>query len=227
MLAEQKYRRLSLPRSAPVAAAKLFARPAVSDHQGRRSYPVSLSVPAPGYLPRWQLSSLLSLLPALRTRALLLELVKLSGSISRWAPAAVFPDVHTLMAPCTPATSPPVHAVTAPLPLLLLLLRFLLCRPPHRCSTPPAASLLPHPLAPPLPLPVRLPAPPAAPQSLPAQSGIPAPSPENHSAPQTLSSRPPAISPDPLSGTSALPLPRCTDPAQIAPRSAPAGSDNP
>src|ERR1700722_8949131 len=119
------------------------------------------------------------------------------GPASHWESAVSSPAVHTPPEPCTRAASP-INKIEAPLrqpPLAR----------PQRYSTPPDACPLACLLAPAPPPRAHPHAPPAAPRSLPTRSGILESLLENHSALKTRCSRPAAISPGLLSGTSALP----------------------
>src|SRR5882757_8422476 len=193
--------------------------PAASDRPVQRNYravPLApLSALPPRLRPAWPRSHP----PALRTPALHTlpypAPATPSDPPSRSASAASPPTAHTPPAPCTPAASPSNALATPP-------------RSPihrQRRSTPPIASPL-----------VRLPAPlpspaallhdsPGPPLSLPTRSGILGSSPENHSAPKTRCSRPPATAPNPPSCTPAHRLFSHTGPAQIALPSTPAGSN--
>src|SRR5262249_7717365 len=123
----------------------------------------------------------------------------LCGPTSRWASTATAPGARTPPVPCTLATVPTGAAAILPLRH---------CRGCCSCSTPPAACLPLLLRAPSRPLRALPRAPPAALRSLPTQCDSHAPSPENHSAPQTLSSHPPHAAPSLPSGTSARqPLP--------------------
>src|ERR1700722_12028014 len=136
---------------------------------------------------------------------------------SRWESTADSPAAHTLPVPCTPAKPPINEIATLPRRVPLVLHR------PY--SKPPAACPRSCPRAP-LPPPREHPlAPPAAPRSPPTRSEIHGSLPENRSAPKTLCCRPPAISPSPPSGTSALPARNRTGPSKISPPSTPASSN--
>src|SRR5207247_3132490 len=109
---------------------------------------------------------------------------------SRSASTADDPNTRTPPAPCSQEQPPTGAHAPPPLPHSLLPPRP--CLKP--CSTPPAASRPPHPPAPAPPPRALQGVPPAGLRSLPTRSGILGSSLGSHSAPQTRSSRPQAIS---------------------------------
>src|SRR5579871_264783 len=217
----------AIPHETLPGFERLPESPAGSVRQARRNYRGGPPSPVSILRPRPRPALFPSRPPALHTRAPHSCPVPAPaapcGPASRSASTADDPNTRTPPAPCTQEQPPKGAHATAPLPHSLLQPRR--CLQP--CSTPPAASRPPHPPAP-TPLPRALQdVPPAGLRSLPIRSGIPGSSPGSHSAPQTRSSRPQAISPGPRSDTSALPIPSRRDLPQTAPPSAPAGSGTP
>src|SRR5215216_1809212 len=210
-----------LPHPELFAAARSFASPAANALPDRRSYRAGPRGPVSATPSRYSPALSRFPPPALHSRAprkLLRQApAMLCGPTCHSVSVVTAPDAHTRPAPCTPATALTGAALTLP-PL------FLRCRcrcSPHSCSRPPAACLPRSLRAPSLP-PRALPrVGPAAPRSLPTRSGSPAPSPDDRSAPQTLSSHLPATGPGLPCGTFVTRAPSQTDRSQTAPPSAP------
>src|SRR6202044_2766203 len=217
------------PPANPVASfAQSPSRPAANAHPTQKSCRAVPPAPPSALPPRSPPTPSPSRPPALHTHAPHTHPPPApatpSDPTSR-SPSAETPlPVHTPPAPCTPATSPP--STRAALPRLPHPAQHRLQDySPPSCNTPPVAYRRPYLPGPPPPLPARRDALQAAPQSLPTRSGILEPLPDRHSDPQTRCCRPLTTSPDPPSGTSVLPHPKHTDPAQSAPPSTPLDSN--
>src|SRR5205085_2714063 len=175
-----------------------------NDPLTRKSDHAALHVPPLATPPTSPPTALLSLPAVPHTHAVHKLLppapAALCDPASRSASAAVFSTKRRPPAPCTPVVFPPDVRAGSP-PVLLHPSPLL---PSH---TPPAASPLFHPPAPPQPLPAPTHVRPTAPLSLPSQSDSPVSLPADHSALETRCSHPPDIAPGPPSCTSALPRP--------------------